>query len=39
MSLNPDPFEPIRLAVHGGKRFTGQDIRGKDEYGDEKTFD
>jgi hypothetical protein len=39
MSLNPDPFEPIRLEFHVGKLFTGQDIRGKDEHGDEKTFD
>ncbi|MDR2477986.1 MAG: Rpn family recombination-promoting nuclease/putative transposase [Treponema sp.] len=39
MSLNPDPFEPVRLEFHAGKLFTGQDIRGKDEYGDEKTFD
>jgi hypothetical protein len=39
MSLNPDPFEPIRLEFHVGKLFTGQDLRGKDEYGVEKTFD
>jgi predicted transposase/invertase (TIGR01784 family) len=34
MSLNPDPFEPVRLEFHAGKLFTGQDIRGT-----EKTFD
>jgi predicted transposase/invertase (TIGR01784 family) len=28
MSLNPDPFEPIRLEFHAGKLFIGQDIRG-----------
>jgi predicted transposase/invertase (TIGR01784 family) len=28
MSLNPDPFEPVRLEFHVGKLFTGQDIRG-----------
>jgi predicted transposase/invertase (TIGR01784 family) len=39
MSLNPDPFEPIRLEFHIGKLFTGQDIRGKDEQGHEKTYD
>jgi predicted transposase/invertase (TIGR01784 family) len=39
MSLDPDPFEPVRLEFHAGKLFTGQDIRGKDGYGDEKTFD
>jgi predicted transposase/invertase (TIGR01784 family) len=31
MSLNPDPFEPVRLEFHAGKLFTGQDIRGKDK--------
>jgi predicted transposase/invertase (TIGR01784 family) len=31
MSLNPDPFEPVRLEFHVGKLFTGQDIRGKDK--------
>jgi predicted transposase/invertase (TIGR01784 family) len=31
MSLNPDPFEPIRLEFHAGKLFTGQDIRGSDK--------
>ena len=34
MSLNPDPFEPVRLEFHAGKLFTGQDIRGI-----EKTYD
>jgi predicted transposase/invertase (TIGR01784 family) len=34
MSLNPDPFEPVRLEFHAGKLFTGQDIRGSD-----KTYD
>jgi predicted transposase/invertase (TIGR01784 family) len=34
MSLNPDPFEPIRLEYYAGKLFTGQDIRGID-----KSFD
>jgi predicted transposase/invertase (TIGR01784 family) len=34
MSLNPDPFEPVRLEFHIGKLFTGQDIRGAD-----KTYD
>jgi predicted transposase/invertase (TIGR01784 family) len=31
MSLNPDPFEPIRLEFHAGKLFTAQDIRGTDK--------
>jgi predicted transposase/invertase (TIGR01784 family) len=31
MSLNPDPFEPVRLEFHAGKLFTGQDIRGIDK--------
>jgi hypothetical protein len=34
MSLNPDPYEPIRLEYYAGKLFTGQDIRGID-----KSFD
>ena len=28
MSLNPDPFEPVRLEFYAGKLFTGQDIKG-----------
>jgi hypothetical protein len=39
MSLNPDIFEPIRLEFLMGKLFTGQDIRGKDSDGFEKSFD
>jgi predicted transposase/invertase (TIGR01784 family) len=31
MSLNPDPFEPVRLEFYAGKLFTGQDIRGIDK--------
>jgi predicted transposase/invertase (TIGR01784 family) len=31
MSLNPNPFEPVRLEFHAGKLFTGQDIRGKEK--------
>jgi predicted transposase/invertase (TIGR01784 family) len=31
MSLNPKPFEPVRLEFHAGRLFTGQDIRGKDK--------
>ena len=31
MSLNPDPFEPVRLEYHAGKLFIGQDIKGKDK--------
>jgi predicted transposase/invertase (TIGR01784 family) len=31
MSLNPKPFEPVRLEFHAGKLFIGQDIRGKDK--------
>jgi hypothetical protein len=38
MSLNPDPFEPIRMEFLIGKLFTGQDIRGKDVDGIEKSF-
>jgi hypothetical protein len=34
MSLNSDPFEPVRLEFHAGKLFTGQDIRGS-----EKSYD
>ena len=26
MSLNPDPFEPVRLEFYAGKLFTGQGI-------------
>jgi hypothetical protein len=35
--VQPDPFDPIRLEFHTGKLFIGQDIRGKDEEGIEKT--
>ena len=28
MSLNPTPFEPVRLEYYAGKLFIGQDIRG-----------
>ena len=28
MSLNPKPFEPVRLEYYAGRLFTGQDIRG-----------
>ena len=28
MSLNPDPFEPVRLEYYEGKLLIGQDIRG-----------
>jgi predicted transposase/invertase (TIGR01784 family) len=31
MSLNPDPFEPVRLEFHAAKLFTGQDIRGTEK--------
>ena len=31
MSLNPDPFEPVRLEFHAGKLFSGQNIRGRDK--------
>jgi predicted transposase/invertase (TIGR01784 family) len=31
MSLNPDPYEPVRLEFYAGKLFTGQDIRGIDK--------
>ncbi|GHU84527.1 hypothetical protein FACS189473_2080 [Spirochaetia bacterium] len=31
MSLNPDPFEPIRLEFYSGKLFISQDIRGTDK--------
>jgi len=31
MSLNPNPFEPVRLEFHAGKLFIGQDIRGSDK--------
>jgi len=34
MSLNPDPFEPVRLEFHAAKLYIGQDIRGA-----EKTYD
>ena len=32
MSLNPTPFEPIRLEYYGGKLFVGQGIRGRRKY-------
>jgi predicted transposase/invertase (TIGR01784 family) len=32
MSLNPTPFEPVRLEFHIGKLFTGQDIQGDKDY-------
>ncbi|MCL2025570.1 MAG: Rpn family recombination-promoting nuclease/putative transposase [Leptospirales bacterium] len=31
MSLNPAPFEPVRLEFHAAKLFTGQDIKGTDK--------
>jgi predicted transposase/invertase (TIGR01784 family) len=31
MSLNPDPFELVRLEFHIGKLFIGQDIRGAEK--------
>ena len=34
MSLNPGPYEPVRLEFFAGKLFTGQDIRGSG-----KTYD
>jgi predicted transposase/invertase (TIGR01784 family) len=35
MSMEPDPFEPVRLEFHAAKLFTGQDIRGaKKTYND-----
>ena len=37
MTLDPDPFEPVRLEFHSSKLFIGQDIRGADkEYSDLK---
>lgn len=30
MSLNPDPFEPVRLEYYTGRLFTSQDIKGSD---------
>jgi predicted transposase/invertase (TIGR01784 family) len=30
MSLNPAPFEPVRLEYHAGALFAGQEIRGAD---------
>ena len=37
MSLNPDPFEPVRLEYYAGKLLAGQDIRGtKKTYNDLK---
>jgi predicted transposase/invertase (TIGR01784 family) len=39
MSLNPDTFEPVRLEYYAGRLYTGQDIRGKDEEGMERSFD
>jgi predicted transposase/invertase (TIGR01784 family) len=38
MSLNPDPFEPVRLEFHAGKLFTGQDIRGSDKSYDDLKY-
>jgi predicted transposase/invertase (TIGR01784 family) len=34
MSLNPEPYEPVRLEFHAGRLFAGQEIRGED-----KTYD
>jgi predicted transposase/invertase (TIGR01784 family) len=31
MSMEPDPFEPVRLEFHAAKLFTGQDIRGTEK--------
>jgi predicted transposase/invertase (TIGR01784 family) len=31
MSLDPDPFEPVRLEYYSGRLFAGQDIRGVDK--------
>ena len=37
MSLNPEPYEPVRLEFYAGRLFTGQDIRGVDcDYDDLK---
>jgi predicted transposase/invertase (TIGR01784 family) len=38
MSLNPDPFEPVRLEFHAGKLFTGQNIRGSDKSYDDLQY-
>ncbi|MDR1300842.1 MAG: Rpn family recombination-promoting nuclease/putative transposase [Treponema sp.] len=38
MSLNPDPYEPVRLEFHAGKLFTGQDIRGFDKSYDDLKY-
>jgi predicted transposase/invertase (TIGR01784 family) len=32
MSLNPDPFEPVRLEFYAGKLCTAQDIRGSGRF-------
>jgi len=31
MSLNPAPFEPVRLEFYAGRLFTGQDVRGRNK--------
>ena len=33
MSLNPTPVEPVRLEFLIGKLFSGQDIKGEEDYG------
>jgi predicted transposase/invertase (TIGR01784 family) len=38
MSLNPDPFELVRLEFYMGKLFTGQDIRGIDKSYDDLQY-
>ncbi|MCL2154676.1 MAG: PD-(D/E)XK nuclease family transposase [Leptospirales bacterium] len=37
MSLNPGPFEPVRMEFHVGKLFIGQDVKGREKnYGNLK---
>ncbi|MDR2951924.1 MAG: Rpn family recombination-promoting nuclease/putative transposase [Treponema sp.] len=31
MSLNPDPFEPVRIEFYAGKLFTGQELKGAEK--------
>jgi len=38
MSLDPDPFEPVRLEYYAGKLFTGQNISGTDKSYDDLKY-
>ena len=38
MAFNPNAHEPVRLEFHTARLFSGQNIHGKDEHGNDKTY-